>query len=106
MSALILVLYVCGWIAVAVMVTRYALTELRGIGASGVDASDYVMCGFMGLLLGMVWPLALPVASIVVAAEWPRRAERKAEKRRDALRDQATRERDIARLERELGIGQ
>ena len=96
------VTYAVGWLACAVVVARHML---RDTYAGPPDAEETVLLGTLALLAGVVWPLALPIALVVYLARRESPGERR--ERRAVERDAVVRERDrrIAALERELGIG-
>jgi hypothetical protein len=54
------VAYVVIGIAVAMKAARYLLAE------DGDDPEDFLICSLMGLIAGVVWPLALIVAGMAL----------------------------------------
>jgi len=85
-----------GYLSAALYAARLAQAHLNeSFGGTNDDATDRFMTAFMGLVGGMMWPLAIPILFVM---KHPKKTAK------DYEREAAEREAHIRDLERELGI--
>lgn len=90
---LILAGYLLGWLLAARAVMTFAANDKTMIPETPMDSA---LLTILACLIAMFWPLFLPA---LLVAKTRRRSPR------ELKRDLAERDRRIAKLERELGIG-
>lgn len=95
-------LIVAGYALASLLAARVVLRALRE-SVPDEDITDAVTSGLIALVCGLFWPLALPIALVLVHPK-PTSAEVGAAEREHEAEKRELRRR-ISELEREMGIG-